>query len=66
MHPDLISALVRERRTELLRHQHFQENRRGRSRPLWQQRQRPDQRLRRTVGVALVHAGTRLMPPTAK
>ncbi|HXQ44827.1 MAG TPA: hypothetical protein VN816_09320 [Acidimicrobiales bacterium] len=59
MHPDLIRALARERHAEILRAQHFRDiaapsgdaGRRG-----------PVHHLRRSLGSALVAAGTRLMP----
>jgi len=63
MHPDLISALERERHAELLRARQFRDTARDDSVSLVPRRRTPVHHLRRAVGSALVAAGTRLMPP---
>jgi len=60
MHPDFIHALGRERHAELLREQQFRNSRADRW-PVDGSRGPVDQ-LRRSLGTALVAAGTRLMP----
>jgi hypothetical protein len=56
MHPDLLRALEKERRAELLRHQHFRP-----SRTELPATRRPRPRVRRSLGLALVGIGTRLL-----
>jgi hypothetical protein len=63
MHPDLLRALARERHAELLRARQFRDNRAGGSPSPVRRTQSPVHPLRRTVGSALVAAGTRLMAP---
>jgi hypothetical protein len=82
MHPEFIRALGREREAELLRHQHFRDTRSRRAIRRIQKNsavlvavpsaapvaRRPVDHLRRSLGSALVTAGTRLLarrPPGA-
>jgi|HubBroStandDraft_1064217.scaffolds.fasta_scaffold26600_3 hypothetical protein len=62
MHPHLIHALAHERQADLVRRQHFQQG--GPDDPVLvtHTRARPIDQLRRSVGAALVTAGTRLTP----
>jgi hypothetical protein len=59
MHPDLIRALAREHHAELLRSRQFRDTDPASStrRPTG-----PVQRVRRSMGSALVQAGMRLLP----
>jgi hypothetical protein len=63
MHPHLIHALAHERQADLVRRQHFQEGGPDHPVPVTNTRARPIDQLRRSLGAALVTAGTRLMPP---
>jgi hypothetical protein len=58
MHPDFIHVLARERQAELLRQNQFRHSRivSPMARPA-----RPTRRVRRSLGAALVAAGTRLI-----
>jgi hypothetical protein len=59
MYPDFLHALARQHQTELLRHQRFKQT--GHAvRPSRQRGPTPFQRVRRSLGTALVVAGTRL------
>jgi hypothetical protein len=58
MHPELLRALERERRAELLRHSQF---RQPRSAPPTRRPPGSTWRVRRSVGLAFVSIGTRLM-----
>ena len=68
MHPELINALARQRRTELLRdrallrERHFRDSPGDGSPSPGSRRRAPVHHLRRAMGSALVAAGTRLMP----
>ena len=61
MHPDLIRALARERHAELLRARQFRNTNPASSKPR-PRASMPIQRVRRSMGSALVHAGMRLIP----
>ncbi len=65
MHPDVIRALARERHAELLRDHHSRDSRHGADAPAshLNRRRRPVRHLRRSLGSALVQAGSRLMAP---
>jgi hypothetical protein len=65
MHPDLLHALAQERRADLLRHNQFRHRRRLDTQFPARVRSRPIPRLRHSLGVALVRAGTRLLGGTA-
>jgi hypothetical protein len=65
MHPLLIDALVRQRRAELLRHQHFRNSEADNARSGTTRAPGSIHRARHALGSALVRAGTRLTPPTA-
>jgi hypothetical protein len=58
MHPEILRALERERRTELLRHHHYRQS--PTRDPVGRYRQ-PNRRLRRSIGTAFVEIGTRLL-----
>ena len=63
MHPDLIRALARERQAELLRPRQFRNTQADGYPSLDRTPPGPVHHLRRTLGSALVTAGTRLMAP---
>ena len=68
MHPDLLHALGKERRAELLRQHQFRHNERRPSPSPLVARRRPLRRLRLSLGTLLVLAGARLIgrgPDTA-
>jgi hypothetical protein len=62
MHPEFIRALARERQAELLHQQHLHRHMVVDASPGPSAGSRIDH-VRRSVGAALVVAGTRLMPP---
>jgi hypothetical protein len=65
MHPDLLQALAHERQAELLRHNQFRQRRRLHPQLPDRVDDKPIPRLRHSLGVALVHAGIRLLGNTA-
>jgi hypothetical protein len=58
MHPDIAHVLARERQAELLRQNQFRHRQSGTS---LVRAARPTRRVRRSLGAALVAAGTRLI-----
>ncbi|HXQ61075.1 MAG TPA: hypothetical protein VN796_02005 [Acidimicrobiales bacterium] len=69
MHPYLMEALARQHRAELLRQQHFRDRRAATPASSVDATPRPIGSVRRSLGTALVLAGTRLMTgrdPTAE
>jgi hypothetical protein len=61
MHPDLLGALAHERRAEILRQHQFRHRQTFVSATRAHGTTRPAQRVRLSVGAALVAAGTRLI-----
>ncbi len=60
MHPDILAALARAQREDLLRQREFRNTARYPMRWLKTAGQPPDRRVRTRVGLALVAAGVRL------
>jgi hypothetical protein len=61
MHPDLLRALEKERRAELLRPHHFRETPTDGQLGTPRRVRTPARRARRSIGIALVGVGTRLL-----
>jgi hypothetical protein len=59
MHPDLLWALEKERRAELLRHHHFRQP--NTDLQVDAETRQPQRRVRRSIGIAFVGIGTRLL-----
>jgi hypothetical protein len=61
VHPDLLHALARQRQAETLRQHQFRHTRKQLTAPRAHRAATPIRRVRRTLGTALVAAGSRLL-----